>query len=120
MNPAYHMGKLAEQKGAVYFQNLGFEVCARNYRYQKAEVDLIVQKQNLLVAVEVKARSSIFYGSPASFVTPKKIRLLINAMNHYIRDKDLNVELRFDVLSYVVQGDMWHQTHLKAAFLPFT
>ena len=75
MSDAYAFGQMAEKKAALYFRKKGFRVLAKNYRYRKAEIDLIVQKNDQLVAVEVKARSSKSFGAPYSFVSSKKNQL---------------------------------------------
>ena len=41
MNQAYAFGQEAEKRAAAYYRSLGFKVVAQNYRYCKAEVDLI-------------------------------------------------------------------------------
>ena len=63
MNQAYAFGQEAEKRATIYYRSLGFKVVAQNYRYCKAD---------LLVAVEVKARSSNAFGVPHSFISPKK------------------------------------------------
>ena len=81
MIKAHDLGKNAEKLAASYLQNLGYKLLAKNYRYLKAEVDLIVQKENTLVAVEVKARTIGYVLSPELAVSPKKsnywLKLLI-------------------------------------------
>ncbi len=52
----------------IFLKKKGYEILARNYRFLKAEIDLIAHYQNTLVVVEVKARSSSFFGAPQSFV----------------------------------------------------
>lgn len=52
----------------IFLKKKGYEILARNYRFLKAEIDLIAHYQNTLVIVEVKARSSSFFGAPQSFV----------------------------------------------------
>ena len=52
----------------IFLRKKGYEILARNYRFLKAEIDLIAHYQNTLVVVEVKARSSSFFGAPQSFV----------------------------------------------------
>ena len=64
MATSHQFGKEAEEHAANF------------YRYRKAEVDLIARKDDLLVVLEVKARSSLYFGSPESFVSKKKINLL--------------------------------------------
>jgi putative endonuclease len=41
-----------------------------------------------LAIIEVKTRSSLDFGAPQDFVKPKKIQLLIKAVNAYINDRE--------------------------------
>ena len=73
---AYHVhfqqfGALAEKLAATFLQKKGFTILEHNYRYQKAEIDIIAKKNNLLVFVEVKARSGGDFGYPETFVHAK-------------------------------------------------
>ena len=54
MSNSYNFGQEAEKRAADYYRNLGFQILQKNYPYRKAEVDLIVQKDNLLVVVELR------------------------------------------------------------------
>ncbi len=119
MSTAYTFGMEAEKRAAAFYHSLGFHVLAQNYRYRKAEVDLIAQQDNLLVAVEVKARSTSYFGSPQSFVSKKKIRLLVMAIDAYIQQHDLQVEVRFDIISYTLVRGKWELEHLPNAFYAF-
>ena len=119
MSNSYNFGQEAEKLAADYYRNLGFQILQKNYRYRKAEVDLIVQKDNLLVVVEVKARSSTYFGDPQSFVSKKKIQLLVMATDAFIQQRDLAVEVRFDIISYTLERGEWKLEHLPNAFYPF-
>lgn len=119
MNQAYAFGQEAEKRAATYYRSLGFKVVAQNYRYRKAEIDLIAQKADLLVAVEVKARSSNAFGVPHSFISPKKIKLLVMAMDAYVQQRNLEVTVRFDVISYTLSSGKWIRGHIENAFYPF-
>ncbi len=50
---------------------MGYEILKQNYRYRKAEIDIIARKDNFIIVVEVKARSSSFCSAPESFVSRK-------------------------------------------------
>jgi putative endonuclease len=76
MSNSYNFGQEAEMRAADYYHSLGFYILQKNYRYHKAEVDLIVQKDKLLVLAEVKAPSSTHFDDPQSFISKKKIQLL--------------------------------------------
>ncbi len=71
------LGKLGEELAVDFLQKNGYEILETNWVFQKAEIDIIAQKDNMLVAVEVKTRSSIDFGLPQDFVKPKKIQLLV-------------------------------------------
>ena len=81
-------------------------------------MDLIVQKENTLVAVEVKARTIGYVLSPEQAVSPKK-KLLVEAVDHFVQSRVLDVEVRFDLITYVFDGTHWEQNHIREAFYPF-
>ena len=87
-----------------------------NWTFQKAEIDIIAQKENTLAIVEVKTRSSIDFGLPQDFVKPKKIQLLVKAVNEYVIAKDLEVEVRFDIIAIHKEGTEYHLEHIEDIF----
>jgi len=113
------LGKHGEQLAVNYLIRKGFVIREQNWYFQKAEVDIIAQKGGLLVIVEVKTRSSRFFGDPQEFVKQEKIRLLTKAIDHYVTDLDLDVEVRFDVIGIVVTNFNTSITHLEDAFYHF-
>ena len=84
---AHHneLGKIGEQLAVDYLLKNGYEILERNFFYDKAEIDIIAQKEEgIIVVVEVKTRNSAFFGDPQSFVTKGKIKLLVKAANEYM------------------------------------
>jgi putative endonuclease len=65
------LGKLGEELAVDFLQQNGYEILETNWVFQKAEIDIIAQKENILAVVEVKTRSSIEFGLPQDFVKPK-------------------------------------------------
>lgn len=116
MSLSYDFGKEAEDFAAAYFLEKGYEIIARNYFYQKAELDLIVQKNNNLVIVEVKARSYKTVNSPEDAVSAKKKKLLIMAANDFILKNNVVANVRFDILALVKQNTRWEINHIEDAF----
>ena len=112
------LGKKGEKIAINYLIENGYIILEKNYRYLKAEVDIIAKKNNVLAAVEVKTRSTDHFGNPQDFVNPKKIKLLLSAIDYYVNDKDLDVEVRFDIIAILHQNTI-KITHLKDAFLHF-
>ena len=71
------LGALGEALAVEFLQKNKYKIVERNWRFKKAEIDIIAQKSGVLVVVEVKTRSSIAFGLPQDFVKPKKIQLLV-------------------------------------------
>ena len=115
----YDLGKKGEQLAVDYLINEGYKILGRNWRFQKAEIDIIAQKENILASVEVKTRSTNDFGNPQDFVNPKKIKLLVMAMNEYVIKHDLDVEVRFDIIAITKNKSDFDIEHLKDAFLHF-
>ena len=119
MSESYTFGQIAEQRAVTYLKKKGYDILEQNYRYRKAEIDIIARKDNFIIVVEVKARSSSYFGAPESFVNRKKIQLLVMAIDAYIQKNDLDVEVRFDIISYLVENGKWTREHIENAFYPF-
>ncbi|AZA91655.1 Uncharacterised protein family UPF0102 [Chryseobacterium nakagawai] len=92
-------GKIAEDMTADYLQKNGYKILARNFRFQKAEIDIIAEKDELIIIVEVKARSTDFFILPQEAVTKTKIRSIVQAANHYLEEFNKQNEVRFDIIS---------------------
>ena len=113
------LGKKGENLAIAFLIKSDYKILEKNYRYLKAEVDIIAQKNNILAAVEVKTRSSDYFGDPQDFITPKKIKLLLSAIDYYVVQRDLNVEVRFDIIAILFQKNETKIEHLEDAFLYF-
>ena len=113
------LGKKGEELAVDFLQKNNYKILDCNWRYKKAEVDIIALKNNILAVVEVKTRSSNYFGNPQDFVNPKKIQLLVEAINEYVTSKDLDVEVRFDIIAILKNKNKFDIEHLKDAFLHF-
>jgi putative endonuclease len=110
------LGKIGEELAVEFLQQNGYTILETNWTFQKAEVDIIAQKENTLVIVEVKTRSSIDFGLPQDFVKPTKIQLLVKAADAYVVSNDLDVEVRFDIIAVYKEGKGFKIEHLEDAF----
>jgi putative endonuclease len=113
------LGKLGEEMAANFLKENGYAILDTNWRFQKAEIDIVCRINNTLVVVEVKTRSSIEIGLPIDAVTSKKIRLLTRAIDEYVCAKNLDVEVRFDVISIHKEDNSFVIEHLTDAFYHF-
>lgn len=95
-------GQKFERLAAHYFTQHGFEIIERNWRAGHKEIDLITRRGNLVVFVEVKSTYSGQFGHPAERIDDKKIKNLSDAARQYLIAKEIsNVDLRFDVITFV-------------------
>jgi putative endonuclease len=113
------LGQEGEEMAVAFLVKKGFHILERNYRYQKAEVDIIAQKNGILAAVEVKTRSTPDFGDPQEFVKKKQINLLVKAVDHYVNENKLEVEVRFDIIAIIRNQAGTKIEHLEDAFLHF-
>lgn len=113
------LGKFGEEIAVEFLQKNGYEILETNWTFQKAEVDIIAKKENTLAIIEVKTRSSLDFGLPQDFVKPKKIQLLVKAVNEYVISNDLDMEVRFDIIAVHKEGKTFAIEHLIDAFYHF-
>ena len=121
VNMAQHneLGKKGEQLAVDFLLENGYKIVAQNYRFDKAEVDIIARKGEVLAIIEVKTRSTMDFGNPQDFVKPKQIKNLVKAIDEYILSNDLDVEVRFDIIAIVKNGNNFDIEHLENAFYHF-
>ena len=113
------LGKFGEELAVEFLQKKGYDILETNWTFQKAEIDIIAQKENILAVVEVKTRSSIEFGLPQDFVKPKKIQLLVKAVNEYVISNDLDVEIRFDIVAIYKEDKTYKIEHIEDSFYHF-
>ena len=110
------LGKEGELIAFMFLQREGLKVLHSNWRYQKAEVDIIAQDGNFLVFIEVKTRTSKKFGKPAQAIDKKKESLYKDAAEAYIEQYSSDLEIRFDAVSIVIDKDNIEIEHIPAAF----
>jgi len=112
-------GKRGEKLAAELLLKKGYVILRRNYRYLKAEIDIIAQKGDILAVVEVKYRRSDHLQPITASINQRKIGLLIMAADHFVQDNDLNVDVRFDIITILGQSTGYKIEHIKEAFSPY-
>lgn len=112
------IGARGEAIAYDYLIKQGYTVVARNWRYSRAEIDLIAKDGAVLVFVEVKTRSYTYYGEPSDSVTEHKEAMVMDAAQRYMESIDYDWEIRFDIISIILRksGDCEKIEHFKDAF----
>ncbi|WP_027879576.1 MULTISPECIES: YraN family protein [Mesoflavibacter] len=113
------LGKKGEQLAVDFLIENGYDIVERNYRFNKAEVDIIAQKEDVLAIIEVKTRSTTDFGNPQDFVKPKQIKNLVKAVDEYVTVNNLEVDVRFDIIAIVKEEKQFNIEHLEDAFFFF-
>ena len=112
-------GKWGEQQAVNFLVKEGFEVICRNWRFKRAEIDIIAKEKGILVFIEVKTRSGTTFGRPEEMVDQRKRRLLIDAAMAYMRSVGYEWEIRFDIVAITGEPGMTHEVRLfRDAFFP--
>lgn len=110
-------GTKGEQIAKNFLINNGYIILHTNWRFEKKEVDIIAEKNDTLVFIEVKTRTGVTYGFPEEGVTAKKINFLKIAAEAFINAHPQYQAIRFDVIGILFnQLDIKEITHYKAAF----
>ena len=117
---AFHndIGKKGEILAADYLARNGYNIIVSNWRYRHKEVDIIARYEGKLVIVEVKLRSTDYFGDPSEAVTKKKQRFLIEAAEAYLDKLNEEPEVQFDVVSIVDGSGGYQIEHIADAFTP--
>ena len=113
------LGELGEKLAANFLEANGYIILARNWRANRAEIDIVAKIDETLVFVEVKTRSTDYFGPPEEAVSKRKKRLLAAAASAYMEETGHDWALRFDIISIVMQlGEAPNLTHFEDAFFP--
>ena len=114
----HELGKLGEDLAVNYLVDNGYQILERNWRSGHKEIDIIALDGDELVVVEVKCRKSNTFGDPDIAVGADKQRMLVWAADAYVRYKNLDVEVRFDIISIIITDTDKQIEHIEDAFYP--
>ncbi|MCX2718831.1 YraN family protein [Lentiprolixibacter aurantiacus] len=119
MGDSYLLGKRGEDAAAKFLQEIGYEIIGRNYRYMKAEIDLIARKGDTLAIVEVKTRTGTPLEKVLDAIHRRKIERLLQAADHFIVSNQLQVNARFDIIWITRDRKGFKLDHIENAFYHF-
>lgn len=111
-------GANGEDIAVKYLETHGYRVLDRNYTTEVGEVDIFATDDTTLIAVEVKSRLSLEYGTPAEAVGYEKIKKISQVTSQYIKQFRLfGVPVRFDVMEIYLADKTVN--HIENAFYGF-
>ena len=113
------IGQKGEALAVAYLESKGYTILETNWRFKRAEVDIIAKDHNILVFIEVKTRSTDFFGQPEEAITEKKQKIIADASSVYMEHINHNWEIRFDYISIIYEdSDNFRVKHFPDAFFP--
>jgi len=113
------LGKKGERVALDHLTAKDYKILEHNWYFKKKEIDIIAEKDDFLVIIEVKSRSVGFQENPRDAVNMKKQRFLIQAANAYVNKYNIDLEVRFDIITVVFLNDQEYKIeHIDDAFYP--
>lgn len=107
------IGALGEKIAAEHLTGLGYVIRERNFRSREGEIDIIAEKDDFLVFIEVRTRTSSSFGTPEESVTTQKKERLLALAEAYMEDRDdLPPSWRIDVVALEL-GPKWEVSRLE-------
>ena len=109
-------GAAGEQMARDFLAQEGYTILETNWRYLSHEVDIIAKKGDILAFVEVKTRNSRFLGEPEIFVSRTQQKAYITVADAYVTKNNRTEEVRFDIVSIVLNSKEQSINHIEGAF----
>lgn len=110
------LGKEGEAQACSYLLEQQYTLLHTNWRYRRCELDIVATKNNELVVIEVKTRSAGFMQLPEDAVDSKKIKRIVTAADVYVRKFDLDMPVRFDIITVIKNTSGYKIEHIDNAF----
>lgn len=111
-------GFLGENIAVEFLEKKDYQIRERNWRKNHKEIDIIAETKNELVIVEVKTRASNYFQNPEDAVDLKKQKFLIEAAEFYVEENNIDKDVRFDVISILINDNEIKIEHIENAFAP--
>ena len=110
-------GELGERIAERWLRHHGWRVVQRRFRSGHRDIDLVVERDDVVAFVEVKARHGAEFGDPVEAVNWSKQRQLVRSASVWIeRHGRPSESYRFDVIGVLVEGERVRIRHVANAF----
>jgi putative endonuclease len=120
MENTKHKGDNGEKEARQFLKNLGYKIHRSNLRIGHREIDIVAIKDGLMVFVEVKLRTTEYYGGPENALTRKQQMNIVEASDEYVKRINWAGDIRFDIIAIIQNGYTFRILHFEDAFWPFT
>ena len=118
MTDKQQFGRRGEELALAFYKENQYTILEKNWQLNHLEVDIIVKNDESIVFCEVKTRSGNVLVEPQQSVSPQKQRNIIRAANYYVLKHQILLEVRFDIVGIVFEGEQYTLQHIPYAFTP--
>ena len=113
VTPNNELGTWGEEQAADFLIHKGYTILERDWKSGHRDIDIIATNGQVVVFVEVKARRNRIFGEPEDAVDYMKMHNLRAAINHYVKFKNIRLDIRFDIITvvgtpYMGQAEITH------------
>jgi putative endonuclease len=116
-NSSKSLGRQGEELAAEFLSNKHYKILERNYRWARGEIDIVAEKADTLIFVEVKTSRGASFGPPETWVDARKQQQIGRVAERYLQEKEIDgVDCRFDVVAVTFRGKTWDIKHIENAF----
>ncbi len=117
MSSHLEIGKLGERLAKLFLESKGYKILATNWRFKFGEIDIVCEKEDFLIFVEVKTRKRTKFGRPEEYFDQKKQKKLLKTISKYLTQNGLwDKNCRVDVISISLESTKWQIKHFKNVF----
>lgn len=109
-------GKEGESEACGYLKKKGYQILHTNWYWHHYELDIVAVDEDMLVVAEVKTRSEEYLLSPEDSIDRKKIRRIVAAADAYIRRFNIDMPVRFDIITVLKNRNGYSISHIDDAF----
>jgi putative endonuclease len=111
-------GKSGEETARTYLEAKGYKILDTNWHFHHYEIDIVAVDGDSLAVIEVKTRSHNYLVAPEQAVDARKIRRIVTAADAYVRQKNIDLKVRFDIICLIKKDDAYNvENHLIGAFV---
>lgn len=113
------LGRSGEDAAAEWLTEQGYYILARNWRFGRAEIDLIIEDNTkTIIFIEVKTRSDNTFSQPEAAVSARKQQRIYEAAHAFLHHIGHNWAFRFDIISIIYKNEKFFIHHIQDAFFP--
>jgi len=112
------IGQQGETVAAEYLSKKGYQILHRNWYFDKKELDIVATDNHSLIIAEVKTRFKEIIEKPDDLISNRKIHYIVEAADAYIKQFNIDMNVRFDVILVILGRGEPVIEHIERAFYP--